>query len=405
MASATESSGAAPAQSKDERMKLPPARAIALVYAIIALLHTYVGWRLIPVLDLETWSTVGVVLLLAVSSTLIPLSLMTPFLRDNLPKRSVSLLTWIGLLAMGCGSSMLILTLLRELILLPAWLWLSESNLLFVSHASAWSVVCLSLLLTLVGFYNARSTPKTVHVRVPIANLPLALHGFRIVQITDIHIGPTIKREFLQRIVDRVNTLDAHVVAITGDLVDGTVELLGQHTSVLTELRSTYGSFFVTGNHEYYSGADAWIEEIRRLGVVVLQNEHRIIYHDNAALLLAGVSDYSGHNFGETHRSDPHAALLGAPAQIPKVLLAHQPRSAPAAQRAGFDLQLSGHTHGGQFVPWNWFVPLQQPYTAGLNKLGELWVYTSRGSGYWGPPKRLGAPAEITVITLVAKET
>ena len=185
-------------------------------------------------------------------------------------------------------------------------------------------------------------------------------------------------------------------------------------------LQSRHGTFFVTGNHEYYSGAHAWIVELRRLGLTVLMNEHVVLRHSSdqdmgvvvdaqedsatvALLVLAGVADYSAHHFDPTHRSDPVLALLGAPTHaLVRVLLAHQPRSAAAAALAGFDLQLSGHTHGGQFWPWNLLVPLQQPFTAGLNKLESLWVYTSRGTGYWGPPKRFGAPSEITALRLVA---
>jgi predicted MPP superfamily phosphohydrolase len=168
-------------------------------------------------------------------------------------------------------------------------------------------------------------------------------------------------------------------------------------------LRSRHGTFFVTGNHEYYSGADAWVEELRRLGLSVLINEHVLLQHDGESLALAGVSDYGAHHFNEAERSDPQAAIDGVPVStFLRVLLAHQPRSAAAAALAGFHLQLSGHTHGGQFLPWNFLVRLQQPFTAGLNRLQAMWVYTSRGTGYWGPPMRLGAPSEITHLRLVA---
>jgi uncharacterized protein len=161
--------------------------------------------------------------------------------------------------------------------------------------------------------------------------------------------------------------------------------------------------YFVTGNHEYYSGEAAWSRELRRLGLTVLKNEHVILKHQDSHLVLAGVTDYGAHQFNPQQRSDPQAALHGAPDDAAvKILLAHQPRSATAAASAGFDLQLSGHTHGGQFWPWNLFVPLQQPFTAGLHRLNQLWIYVSRGTGYWGPPKRFGAPSEITRIRLVA---
>jgi predicted MPP superfamily phosphohydrolase len=236
---------------------------------------------------------------------------------------------------------------------------------------------------------------------VPLAGLPPALAGFRIVQITDIHVGPTIKQDYLQAIVDRVNALEADVVAITGDLVDGSVAELRAHVAPLAQLRARHGVFFVTGNHEYYSGVHGWVGELRRLGIRVLHNEHEVLQHGGAPLVLAGVPDYGGHHFDPAHASDPAQALRGAPAQATRVLLAHQPRTAPAAAEAGFDLQLSGHTHGGQFLPWGFFVPLQQPYTAGLHQLGRLSIYVSRGTGYWGPPKRLGAPSEIAELVLM----
>jgi len=167
-------------------------------------------------------------------------------------------------------------------------------------------------------------------------------------------------------------------------------------------LQARHGVYFVTGNHEYYSDAPAWVVELRRLGLTVLMNEHVVLCHDGESLVLAGVTDYSAHHFDPAQRSDPHAAILHAPTDSGvNILLAHQPRSAEAAADAGFDLQLSGHTHGGQFFPWNLFVPLQQPYVAGLNKLRNLWIYTSRGTGYWGPPKRLLAPSEITRLRLI----
>jgi hypothetical protein len=191
------------------------------------------------------------------------------------------------------------------------------------------------------------------------------------------------------------------MVAVTGDLVDGSVAQLRSHVAPLGGLTSRHGTYFVTGNHEYYSGVTAWVAELRDLGVNVLLNEHVVLRHNDSALVIAGVTDHSGHHFDASHRSDPVAAIATAPDDVVRILLAHQPRSAAAALQAGFQLQLSGHTHGGQFWPWNFFVRLQQPFTAGLHRLQSLWVYTSRGTGYWGPPKRFGAPSEITHLRLV----
>ncbi len=187
---------------------------------------------------------------------------------------------------------------------------------------------------------------------------------------------------------------------MTGDIVDGYVAKLAGEAEPLAGLSARHGAYVVTGNHEYYQGADEWIAAFRRLGLQPLLNAHVVLDHDGAALVIAGINDFSANNSAHHHVSDPQAALLECPKGAPKIMLAHQPRSAAAAEAAGADLQLSGHTHGGQFWPWNYFVRLQQPYVAGLHRLGGMWVYTSRGTGYWGPPKRFGAPSEITLITL-----
>jgi predicted MPP superfamily phosphohydrolase len=373
------------------------------LFLLSALLHAYVGIRVIPALpgpDWVMWLAAGG---LAASALLMPLALAARRLRE---RRFVDLAAWVGGLAMGLFSSLFVLTLLRDAMLLAvALIGALAPGALSSVGLSAWSAAAVPLLAaaaTLLGLVNARSRAAVKAVDVPIAGLPVGLHGFRIAQISDIHVGPTIKRPYLQAIVQAVNALQADMVAVTGDLVDGSVEELGRHVAPLAALTSRHGTYFVTGNHEYYAGAQAWIGELRRLGVQVLMNEHVVLRHDGAALVVAGVTDFSAHHFDPSHRSDPQAAIAGAPAAAAvRVLLAHQPRSADAAERAGFQLQLSGHTHGGQFVPWNLFVRLQQPFTAGLHRLRALWVYTSRGTGYWGPPTRLGAPSEITELRLV----
>ena len=382
---------------------------VFMMFGLSALLHGYIGLRLLP--GLAAWPAARLLLLavLVVSALVMPLGLMA---RRLARPPLAHLLSWAGLLCMGLFSSLLVLTLLRDAALGLLWLadLLAPGALPLAQwrSLSAQAVALLAGLVTLLGFLNARRTAAVVRVNVPIIGLPPAWHGFTVAQISDIHVGPTIRRPYLRRIVDKVNALEADLVAITGDLVDGKVSELAAHVAPLADLRSRHGTYFVTGNHEYYSGADAWIVELRRLGLTVLLNEHVVIAHRDAAnargvpLVLAGVTDYSGGQFDPAHRSDPLAALRGAPLDAVRVLLAHQPRSAAAAAEAGFDLQLSGHTHGGQFYPWNLFVRFQQPFTAGLHRLQNLWVYTSRGTGYWGPPKRFGAPSEITCLRLVA---
>jgi uncharacterized protein len=365
---------------------------LAPLFIISSLLHAYVGWRVAPDLG-GTWGAAFV-------ASLTASALLMPMGRQPLADR----LSWAGALARGLFSSLFVLTLLRDALLLLAALvdWAVPGALAPLAHPTALAVPLLGAAITLWGFVNARRTAAVVSVDVPIDGLPAALHGFTIAQISDVHVGPTIKGPYLNRIVEAVNAIGADMVAVTGDLVDGSVRELAVHVAPLAALASTHGTFFVTGNHEYYSGAPSWVAELRRMGLTVLMNEHVVVQHGGASLLVAGVTDFSAHHFDPAQKSDPHAALVGAPiSTTTRVLLAHQPRSAEAAEAAGFQLQLSGHTHGGQFLPWNFLVRLQQPFTAGLHKLRRLWVYTSRGTGYWGPPKRFGAPSEITRLRLV----
>jgi len=375
---------------------VPPKRVLLTMLALILLLHMYIGLRLLPAL--ETWR-IGVPLL-GLSTLLVPCGLLARALPGT---RFSDMVSWVGLTIMGLFSSLLCLTVVRDLALLLLRLVAPDTLSAFFGP-SAQAVLALAGMLTVWGLFNARRSARIVDVDIPLADLPPALHGFTIVQISDIHVGPTIKRGFLQQIVARVNHLDADLIAVTGDMVDGSVHRLAAHTAPLAGLRARHGAFFVTGNHEYYAGAREWIAEFKRLGLTVLENRHVVLTHEGADLLLAGVTDYSAHHFADGIKSDPHAALADAPSDVAvKVLLAHQPRSAFAAAEAGFDLQLSGHTHGGQFLPWNWFVRFQQPFTAGLHRMQGLWVYTSRGTGYWGPPKRVFAPSEITRVRLVCE--
>jgi uncharacterized protein len=372
--------------------------------AISLFLHAYIATRLLP--PLPGLLAPGLLALwLLASAVLVPLGLAARrFARPPASDR----LAFAGLLCLGAFSSLFLLTLGRELVLLAAWVAAQAGAPL---DPGRWGVLTgravplLAVLATVLGYVNARRTPRVVTVDIPIAGLPAALVGFTFVQISDIHVGPSIRRRHVQKLVNAVNRLEADVVAVTGDLVDGSVRELAPHVAPLAGLSGRHGRFFVTGNHEYYAGVHPWVDEVRRLGLQVLMNQHVVIERGGAQLVLAGVTDFMAHHFDETHRSDPQAAMAGAPAGAAvRVLLAHQPRTAPAAAEAGFDLQLSGHTHGGQFAPWMFFVRFQQPFTAGLHRVGRLWVYVSRGSYYWGPPKRLGAPSEIARLRLVSAE-
>ncbi len=370
-----------------------------LPFLLLALLHLTIGARIVPQLP-GLWAPALFSAWLVMSFVLIPVAFYGRRLKD---RAAADRWSWAGMLALGSFAVLLVLTLLRELLLLAAWPVGAFVALPPLAEPSAWAVPPLAAALLLWGLANARRPARVRTVEVPIAGLPAALQGFTIAQITDVHVGPTVKAGYVQAIVERVNALQADVVAITGDLVDGRVADLRHDVAPLATLQARHGRFFVTGNHEYYSGAREWTQHLRTLGLQVLDNRHVVLRQGGAGLVLAGVTDVSAHHFDPAQRSDPQRAIAGAPADAAvRVLLAHQPRSAEAAAAAGFDLQLSGHTHGGQIWPFHFFVPLQQPFTAGLHRLQQLWVYTSRGTGYWGPPLRLGAPSEITRLRLVA---
>ena len=366
---------------------------------LILLLPAYIGWRLLAALSIGPIGVWAGIAILIVCCVVIPLGVRN---RSIANPRLADFLAWIGVLSMGVFSTLLVLTLLREFVLLGAGVLLPGAQAAsWVAPTARWTLA-LTGFVTLTGLGLALRRPRIVHVDIPVANLPKALHGFSIAQISDVHVGPTIKRGFVEKIVAVVNGLKADLIAVTGDLVDGSVQQFSDHTAPLAGLIARHGAYFVTGNHEYYSGERAWTAEIRRLGLHVLKNEHVVLKHDGASLVLAGVTDLSAHHFDGAEHSDPVAALRGAPADAgAKVLLAHQPNSAAAAAGAGFDVQISGHTHGGQFWPWNLFVGLFQPFTAGLYRLKNLWIYVNRGTGYWGPPNRFGVPSEITRIRLV----
>ena len=265
------------------------------------------------------------------------------------------------------------------------------------ARALSLTILAAAGALSIVGVVQARC-PRVRRVDVPIDDLPPALEGYRIVQWSDVHVGPTIRRPFVESLVARTNALQPDAVVITGDLVDGYAADLRDDVQPMRELAPRDGVFYVTGNHEYYWRASEWIPLLQSLGLDFLKNDHRVIARGNARLVIAGVTDPVGRY---THKQDPDRALAGAPADAVKVLLSHRPQTANDASRLGAHLQLSGHTHGGQFFPFNLVIHKFQPIAKGLHRVGRTWLYVNRGTGYWGPPTRLAVGGEITVVTLV----
>jgi predicted MPP superfamily phosphohydrolase len=273
-----------------------------------------------------------------------------------------------------------------------------SSRRLFVSRVVGGAVAATAIGTVGYGTYGVLRGPAVKRVTVPLARLPRAAHGFRIAVVSDIHLGPVLGRSFAQRVVDTINSTQPDLIAVVGDLVDGSVKDLGPAAAPLAQLRARHGSYFVTGNHEYFSGADQWVEEVRRLGLHPLENARTEL----PAFDLAGVNDLAGESEGEG--PDFTRALGDRDPSRAVVLLAHQPAQIHEAVKHHVDLQLSGHTHGGQLWPGNFIAAAANPTLAGLDRYGDTQLYVSRGAGAWGPPTRVGAPSDITVIELASRE-
>ncbi|MEV6676019.1 metallophosphoesterase [Streptomyces erythrochromogenes] len=266
----------------------------------------------------------------------------------------------------------------------------------FVARAVGGAAAAVAVGTVGHGAYGVLRGPSVKRVQVPLAKLPRAAHGFRIAVVSDVHLGPVLGRAHAQRIVDTVNRTQPDLIAIVGDLVDGSVPDLGSAAEPLRGLTARHGSFFVTGNHEYFSGAEQWIDHVRELGLTPLENARRALPHFD----LAGVNDIQGEREGSG--PDFRAALGDRDRSRAAVLLAHQPVVIHDAVKHGVDLQLSGHTHGGQLWPGNYLAELANPTVAGLERYGDTQLYVSRGAGAWGPPVRVGAPSDITVVELAS---
>ncbi len=373
-----------------------------LVLAAVSwLLHRYLWVRLVrDVAWPAPWGRVLTALAVGLA-VVVPLAFLA---MRGLPRAVNAPLAWIAYTWLGFALYLFLLTLLGDAARGLAWalrtLPADPERRLFLARAMAATVGALAGVVGLGGVMNVVRGFDVRRVRVPLARLPASASGYAIVQLTDMHVGPTIGRDFVERVVREANALAPDMIVITGDLVDGSVEQLGELVEPLRELRAPDGVFFVTGNHEYYSGADAWIAHLRTLGIRVLRNE-RVAVRD--AFDLAGVDDARARGMLPGHGQDVARALLGRDPARAVVLLAHQPKAVKDAVAYGVDLQLSGHVHGGQMVPFNWLARLDQPLIAGLHLVEKTWVYVSTGTGYWGPPMRVGSGAELTRIELVAE--
>lgn len=371
--------------------------------------HFYVWRRLVHDTGLPApWRSVGLWVVIGLALTLPASFLVSRLLSPDLSRWVLFLpYFWMGMLVL-----LLFLLGLADLGRFGSWVWAKAAHAGYWLEDPArrlawfrWGALAAggtALVASVVGMYFALRPPVVVRHEVELPRLPQALDGFKLVQLTDLHLGPTLGREWLADVVRRTNELHPDLVAITGDLVDGDVETLRETVEPLRELRARYGVFFVTGNHEYYSGVEEWLTHLPQLGIRVLHNEHAFVGPEGARLLVAGIDDHSSRGFADGHGPDLAAALRGVVGEPPSVLLAHQPKAVFEAAERGVGLVLAGHTHGGQFYPWAPFVHLQQPYISGMHRHGGTLLYVSDGTGFWGPALRLGTTGQITLVTLRA---
>lgn len=364
--------------------------------------HYYLWARLIrdPMLP-APWRQVATLALILLAFS-IPASMLA---WRTLPRNVAIPVSWVGYVWMGSMFLLLVLLWGGEL---ARWSWVKYATLTsvnggrreFLAQLLAGSAGAVGLALSGWGVWSAIRPVEVKRVPIRLRKLPASLNGLRVVQLTDMHVGLTIGREFVEDVVRKVNALEPDIVAITGDLIDGTVEDLGDAIAPLGKLQAALGTYFVTGNHEYYSGADAWLGFLGDLGIRSLRNEHVELEKNGESIHLAGVDDWTAHQFGRGHGADVARAMKGRDTSKPVVLLAHQPVQFDEAREHGVDLQLSGHTHGGQIFPFGVLTRLVQPFLSGLHQRGDSQIYVSSGTGYWGPPMRIAAPAEITLIEL-----
>jgi hypothetical protein len=378
--------------------------ALLIVSSILFGTHYYIWARLIRDANLPPpWASVG-------ASAVVSLGLLViaGMMLRRAPRTVVSPLMWVAYTWLGLMFLLIVLLAGADALRGLASVWSRlrssppedpERRIVIARWLSA-LVGLGAALLGAIGAVNALRAVAVKHVKIELKKLPASASGYRIALLSDVHVGPTIGKAFIEEIVRRVNALEPDLVAIAGDLIDGSVAELGPLVTPLAELHAKDGVFFITGNHEYYSGVDEWLAFLPTLGIRVLVNE-RVSIGGEGGFDLAGVEDLSAQGFGG-HRADLPRALEGRDPSRALVLLAHQPKAIVEAERLGVDLQLSGHTHGGQIFPWMYAVVLDQPYVAGLHDHGNAKIYVSCGTGYWGPPMRLGAPAEITHIELRA---
>ena len=378
---------------------------VGVFLTLMGLFYAYMGKRLFsfgwPQNRTTGW------LFLALPLVLMVLMPVLFYLRHRNPHHETpDWVFWVVYLSMSFMSVLLTVIVVRDLALLAGRL-----TARFVPAASPWAsglesagvsqaLILAAIALTLWGLFQANRTPRIHRVDVSVPGLAAPFDGYKVALISDLHIGPTIKRGFVERVVREVNGLDADLSVLPGDVADGVPSDLTLDTAPLAEVRAKDGLLYATGNHEYYWNAQAWVVEMARLGWKPLLNSNVVLEKGGAKLIVAGVTDPTAFRVQPDQAPNFRKALEGAPEGAPALWLAHQPTAAIEAEPIRGGLMLSGHTHGGQWFPWSLVIHLVQPYVKGLYRRGNLALYVTPGTGYWGPPNRWGVPSEVTLLVL-----
>ncbi len=371
---------------------------------VLLSVYSYVGWRFLWTLQtpsLYKYSTLIILILfycLTISTFI--------FYFNKIENYITQIIAWLGYAGLGIVSLLFFIQVGTDLLLLAQSL-LTKSHS-FDPHRRAFLGLSAKTIVggiagvgAIWGMSQALKEPVIKRVEIKIKGLPESLKGFRMAQITDLHVGSMITGKFVERVTKKIQKLNADMLFFTGDAADGSVQSYGKHLNSLTEIHPKYGKYFVTGNHEYYSDMNGWLQLIEGLGFKILVNESQNIIVNDATIMITGIPDRSGRHFSSFHKTDMEKAVGGMNSSDLKILLAHQPGDVEHATKYEFDLQLSGHTHGGQYFPFSLLVQMAHPFLKGLHKRENTWVYINQGTGYWGPPLRIGTEPEITEIVLV----
>ena len=376
---------------------------LGIFILIIAIWGTYLGFRLVKPLALSPLWTKVLWVLLYLPLLIPPVFFLRRYLADEFLSQilEATVLTSLAFYSFLLGLSLLrditgiLFYFLSKILKKPDLAFFSTNQIL---KSSCLTIIGASVLMIGLGLFNALSIPGIKEVEVPVRGLHPNLDGFRIVQLTDLHVDELKRKKYFEEITRAVIGINPDITVITGDLADGSIETCAPRTEPLKGLPEE--TYFITGNHDYYAGYEGWIKHTASLGFRILLDEYTVIERGSARILLAGVTDPAARGLFPDRPRGVEVAVQGAPATDFRILLAHQPGEVYDAEKFGFNLQLSGHTHGGQFFPWNYVIGFFHPYVKGLNRHGDMWIYVSQGTGFWGPPIRLGTRSEITLLIL-----